>query len=135
MYLVTDKQLRANRNGNPYLLLELRDRTGGISGRMWNAGDNVVRRFDPGDFVHATGKVQLFQGALQVILTHVERVEAQKVEFADFLPQTEQSIPKLIERLRGVPAAARQPAPAGAGRMLPDGRRVHARRSPPARPA
>ena len=101
VYLVTDKQLRANRNGNPYLLLELRDRTGGISARMWNAGDHVARGFDPGDFLHATGKVQLFQGALQVILTAVERTEAKRVDVADFLPQTEQSIPKLTDRLRG----------------------------------
>ncbi|HEY1186706.1 MAG TPA: OB-fold nucleic acid binding domain-containing protein [Gemmata sp.] len=101
VYLVTDKQLRANRNGNPFLLLELRDRTGGIQARMWNAGDHVARGFDPGDFLFAVGKVQLFQGALQVILTSVERVEAQKVEFTDFLPQTEHSIPKLIERLKG----------------------------------
>jgi 3'-5' exoribonuclease len=101
IYLVTDKQLRANRNGNPYLLLELRDRTGGIQARMWNAGDSTARGFDPGDFLHAVGKVQLFQGSLQVILTAIDRVEAQKVEFTDFLPQTEQSIPKLTERLRG----------------------------------
>jgi 3'-5' exoribonuclease len=100
VYLVTDKQLRANRNGNPYLLIELRDRTGGIQGRMWNAGDHVARGFDPGDFLHTTGKVQLFQGALQVILTAIERAEPQKVDFTDFLPQTEQSIPKLTERLR-----------------------------------
>src|SRR5437764_4933199 len=95
VYLVTDKQLRANRNGNPYLLIELRDRTGGIQGRMWNAGDHTARGFDPGDFLHVTGKVQLFQGALQAILTAIDRVEPQKVEFTDFLPQTEQSIPKL----------------------------------------
>ena len=101
VYLVTDKQLRANRNGNPYLLLELRDRTGGISGRMWNAGDHTARGFDPGDFLHATGKVQLFQGSLQVILNTVERVEPQKVELTDFLPHTEQSVPKLMERLKG----------------------------------
>jgi len=100
VYLVTDKQLRANRNGNPYLLIELRDRTGGIQGRMWNAGENIARGFDPGDFVHATGKVQLFQGALQVILTAVERTEPQKIDYTDFLPQTEQSIPKLTDRLR-----------------------------------
>ena len=92
VYLVTDKQVRANRNGNQYLLLELRDRTGGISARLWNAGEQAARTFDPGDFLHATGKVQLFQGALQVILTAIERAEPQKVDFADFLPQTEQSM-------------------------------------------
>jgi 3'-5' exoribonuclease len=101
VYLVTDKQLRANRNGNTYLLVELRDRTGGISARLWNAGDQTARGFDPGDFLHATGKVQLFQGSLQVILSAVEKVEPQKVELTDFLPHTEQSIPKLMERLRG----------------------------------
>ncbi|HSQ54198.1 MAG TPA: OB-fold nucleic acid binding domain-containing protein, partial [Gemmata sp.] len=101
VYLVTDKQLRANRNGNPYLFLELRDRTGGISARLWNAGEHVARGFDPGDFLHATGKVQLFQGSLQVILNSVDRVAAEKVELVDFLPQTEQNVPKLLERLRG----------------------------------
>lgn len=100
VYLVTDKQLRANRNGNLYLLLELRDRSGGISARMWNSGDHVAREFSPGDFLHVTGKVQLFQGSLQVILNTVDRVEAQKVELTDFLPHTEQSVPKLQERLR-----------------------------------
>ena len=99
VYLVTDKQLRANRNGNPYLLLELRDRSGGISARLWNAGDHTARGFDPGDFLHAVGKVQLFQGSLQVILNTVERVEPQKVELTDFLPHTDQSIPKLMERM------------------------------------
>lgn len=101
VYLVTDKQLRANRNGNPFLLVELRDRTGGIQGRMWNAGEQQARGFAVGDFLHAVGKVQLFQGSLQVILTSMDRVEPQKVELTDFLPHTEQSVPKLMERLRG----------------------------------
>jgi 3'-5' exoribonuclease len=101
VYLVTDKQLRANRNGNLYLQIELRDRTGSISARLWNAGENLFRMFDVGDFLLVRGKVQLFQGALQVILNFIERVEAEKVELADFLPHTEQDVSKLLERLRG----------------------------------
>jgi 3'-5' exoribonuclease len=101
VYLVTDKQLRANRNGNYYIQMELRDRTGGISARLWNAGEQLFRSFDNGEFVQAEGKVQLFQGTLQVILERIERVEPFKIETADFLPQTEQEIPKLYDRLRG----------------------------------
>ena len=63
VYLVTDKQLRANRNGAMYIQLELRDRSGGMPARMWNAGENVFRSFDNGDFVHCDGKVQNFQGS------------------------------------------------------------------------
>src|SRR6266576_5408813 len=92
VYLVVDKQLRANRNGNLYLQLDLRDRTGTINARLWNAGEPLFRSFEPGDFIQVRGKVQLFQGALQVILSHLERVETEKVELTEFLPHTEQDI-------------------------------------------
>jgi 3'-5' exoribonuclease len=101
VYLVTDKQLRANRNGNLYLQCELRDRTGSISARLWNAGEHLFRSFESGDFVGIRGKVQLFQGALQVILGNIERTETEKVDLADFLPHTEQDVGKLLDRLRG----------------------------------
>src|SRR5712692_9533831 len=102
VYLVSDKQLRANRNGNLYLQLELRDRTGCISARMWNASEHLFRTFDTGDFLQIKGKVQLFQGALQMILSHIDRVETEKVELADFLPHTEHDVNKLLDRLRSV---------------------------------
>ena len=56
VYLVTDKQLRANRNGNLYLQIELRDRTGSISARLWNAGEHLFRSFDDGDFLLVQGQ-------------------------------------------------------------------------------
>jgi len=100
VYLVSDKQLRANRNGNLYIQVDLRDRTGVINARLWNAGEPLFRSFDPGDFVRARGKVQLFQGALQIILSHLERVEPDQVELTDFLPHSEQDIGTLWQRLK-----------------------------------
>jgi 3'-5' exoribonuclease len=100
VYLVVDKQLRANRNGNLFLQLDLRDRTGAISARLWNATETMFRAFEAGDFVQVKGKVQLFQNALQMILSHVNRVPNEQVELADFLPHTEQEVSKLYERLR-----------------------------------
>jgi 3'-5' exoribonuclease len=104
VYLVTDKQLRANRNGNLYLQVDLADRTGTINGRQWNAGEPVFRSFDVGDFLQVRGKVQLFQGSMQIILNHVERVQPEKVglDLGDFLPHTTQDIDELLKRLRGV---------------------------------
>jgi 3'-5' exoribonuclease len=100
IYLAAEKQLRSNRNGNFYIQLEIRDRSGGISARLWNAGEQTFRSFENGEFIRAEGKVQLFQGTLQVILNTLEKVEQQKVELMDFLPMTEQEIPKLLQRLR-----------------------------------
>src|SRR5438105_480012 len=102
VFLVVDKQLRANRNGNLYLQVDLRDRTGAINARLWNAGEPLFRSFEAGDFLHVKGKVQLFQGALQMILSHLDRVGPETVELADFLPHTEQDVSKLYERLRAL---------------------------------
>src|SRR5437879_2088082 len=85
VYLVVDKQLRANRNGNLYIQVDLRDRSGTINGRLWNAGDQQFRSFDVGEFLLVKGKVQLFQGALQLILSHLDRADSARVELADFL--------------------------------------------------
>src|SRR5438552_4099284 len=102
VYLVSDKQLRANRNGNLYLQVELRDRTGAISARLWNAGEPLFRSFEDGDFLVVKGKVQLFQGMLQVILSHLDRIESEKVELSDFLPHTDQNVTQLFEQMRGI---------------------------------
>ncbi len=102
VYLVIEKQLRANRNGNPYIQVELRDRTGSISARLWNAGENLFRSFEEGDFLRIKGKVQLYQGALQMILSHLDRVSPNEVDLPEFLPQTEQDVSNMLEKLRGI---------------------------------
>lgn len=102
VFLVTDKQVRTNRQGNSFLQVELRDRSGAMTGRLWNVGENLARQFDTGDFLHAKGKVQLYQGGLQMILTHLSPVKPDKLDIADFLPQTEQDISKLLERLKTI---------------------------------
>lgn len=109
VFLVSEKQLRANRHGHFYLQLELRDRSGGISARLWNAGESLFRSFEEGDFLRAQGKVQQFQGALQMILTHIERVPAEQVDLADFLPHSAQDLERLLQRLAELLRSLRHP--------------------------
>ena len=99
-YLVADKQLRANRQGNLYLQLELRDKTGSVGARLWNASEELARSFEPGDYLRVRGKTQIFQGSLQVILTHIDVLDPNRVEAEDFLPQSSQNAAKLMARLR-----------------------------------
>ena len=46
IYLLAEKQLRANRNGDLYLLVHLRDRTGVVHGLMWNITEEMAAGFD-----------------------------------------------------------------------------------------
>jgi 3'-5' exoribonuclease len=102
VYLLADRQVRANRNGDSYLLVQLRDRTGQISGLLWNVTDQNVAHLRPGDYVKARGKVQLFQGNLQVILTRVDPVSLDKVDQEDFIPQTTADTQRQLARLKEI---------------------------------
>lgn len=102
VFLVVDKQLRANRQGNLYLQLDLRDKSGVLGARFWNATEDLARGFDPGDFLRVRGKVQVFQGALQLIAAHLDVVDPSRVEPEEYLPQASQDVARQLGRLREI---------------------------------
>ena len=99
VFLVADKQLRANRNAALYLSLDLRDKTGVINARMWNITEQSAAPIQSGGFVRIRGKVQLFQGVLQIIASHVDPVSADGIDSAEFEPQPLQNVEQLRTRL------------------------------------
>ncbi len=99
VFIASDKQLRPNRSGNLYLQVELSDRTGAISARMWNASEAVYKSFDNGDYVRVEGTAQLYQGAMQLIATKLARVDPQEVDEDDFTPIAQVEVDKLVVRL------------------------------------
>jgi 3'-5' exoribonuclease len=109
IYLLSDKQLRANRNASLYLLTNLRDRTGMINGLMWNMTETSVAHFNPGDFVKVRGKVQLFQGGLQMILTHIQPVSPEGIDATEFRATTGKNIEQMLARLNEILLAIDEP--------------------------
>lgn len=100
IYVATGKQLRPNRNGNLYLQFELFDRTGRITGRLWNAGDAVYQAFENGDYVRVEGTAQLFQGAMQLIASKLVKVSPEEVHPEDFVMLPAVEVDKLMGRIR-----------------------------------
>jgi 3'-5' exoribonuclease len=106
IFLASEKQLRTNRNGNLYLQVRLADRSGSLTGMLWNATDTVYGSFDNGDFVRVKGTTQFYNGTLQMIVNKIDRETIQKVNEADFVTlsttQVEQLTRRLTEMLRGI---------------------------------
>lgn len=106
VYLVTSRQLRPNRNGALYLQMRLSDRTGLLDARMWNVDESILNRFDVGDYVRVEGNTQLFQGAIQLIVSRLQRVSPTEVEAADFslvnTLEIDRTMNQIAERLRGI---------------------------------
>lgn len=106
VFVLTEKQLRPNKNGDLYLLMRLSDRTGTVNAMMWNASDRTGRDFESGDYVRVEGKSQYYNGNLQIIVSHVELAEPAIVNEDELLQvdqqQGERLMSKLASMLRGV---------------------------------
>jgi 3'-5' exoribonuclease len=99
VFLASDKQLRPNRSGNLYLQLELSDRSGAISARLWNASEQDYKGFENGDYVRVEGNTQLFQGNMQLIASSIRRARADEVDEASFIMLQSAEIDRMATRL------------------------------------
>ncbi|HYX87517.1 MAG TPA: HD domain-containing protein [Gaiellales bacterium] len=75
-FAVQRKTRRRTRNGDPFLAVELADRTGRVPGVLWNDVNLLGARFDQGDTVRVLGRVETYGGRLQIQLRDVERVDS-----------------------------------------------------------
>jgi 3'-5' exoribonuclease len=98
-FRIADRQLRANRQGNLYLLLQLQDRTGIISGMRWNADEKMAERFGKGSFVRVQGASQLHNGMLQLILNQLALVTEDSINPEDFDSGNRVDVDRLWVRL------------------------------------
>ena len=106
VFLVADKQLRANRNGNLYLQLRLTDKTGSLTGMLWNANDNVFNSVQTGNYLRVAGTTQVYNGQLQMIVTRIEPSDPRQIDEQDFVTVSSEEVDRLakrlIELLRGI---------------------------------
>jgi 3'-5' exoribonuclease len=86
VFACTRKDRLTARSGTPYLALELRDRSGAIPARLFRDADFHAARFERGDLVHVTGRVDRFRDELQVEVASIRRADPGAADPAAFLP-------------------------------------------------
>ncbi|MFM8573266.1 MAG: 3'-5' exoribonuclease YhaM family protein [Pirellula sp.] len=84
VFRIADRQLRSNRQGSPYLLLQLQDRTGIISAMRWNTDERIADRFPKGSYVRIQGMTQLHNGMLQIIVNQLQSIDSDQVTIEEF---------------------------------------------------
>ena len=70
-----------------FLQVRLGDRTGKVNAVLWNNADDAHSRLDDGQLVRAQGKVNSYQGELQITLERIETLQdLSTIDPADYLP-------------------------------------------------
>lgn len=95
VFACTRKDRLVARTGSPYLAVELRDRTGMIRARAFRDADVLAGRFDRGDLVRVTGRVDEFRDELQIELTDIARAPEGEADPATFLPVAYRDVEEL----------------------------------------
>ena len=97
IFACTRKDRLSTRTGASYLALELRDHTGTIPARAFRDADALAGRFDRGDLVRATGRVERFRDELVLEILDIVRTnpDAEDVDPARFLPTAYRDLDEL----------------------------------------
>ena len=104
VFACTRKDRLFTRSGTPYLALELRDRSGSIAARAFQGADALAGRFERGELVRVSGRVERFRDEPVVEVTDIARVEAELVDPGAFLPVAYRDLDELdgfLEHLAG----------------------------------
>jgi 3'-5' exoribonuclease len=86
VFACTRKDRMTARTGTAYLAIELRDSTGAIPARAFRDADFLAGRFERGDLVRVSGRVERFRDELSAELDAIARVEPGSADPAEFLP-------------------------------------------------
>jgi len=97
------------RSGLPYLALELRDRSGAIQARAFNDADALAGRFERGELVRVSGRVERFRDQPVLEVVDIARVQdraggSEAEDPSRFLPTAYRDLDELegfLEHLAG----------------------------------
>ena len=109
VFLVQSKEIRQKRTGEPYLSLNLSDKTGDIEARMWDNVAEVMDTFERDDFIKVRGQLQIYNTRPQFIVHKLRRVPDAEVDFADFFPASSRDPDEMWAELRAVVAGIPNP--------------------------
>jgi 3'-5' exoribonuclease len=108
-FLVTHKEVRQKKSGDPYLSLTLSDRTGDVDAKMWDNAADVIDTFSRDHFVRIKGLMQVFQNRPQLTVHKLQLVPEAEVDVSDYLPASARDRDEMFRELQGWIAAMSDP--------------------------
>lgn len=109
LFLVKSIKLGETRAGKPYLVVTVMDKTGEVSGPVWDNVDQVREMCPVGDIVHLTGLVQSYRDQLQLRIDSIDAVDQSGVDPGCFYPVSPYSRTKMAEELQQLARSVRNP--------------------------
>jgi 3'-5' exoribonuclease len=108
-FVVTTKQVKPKKSGEPYLALTLADRCGQIEAKMWDNVEDAIDAFEQEDFLKIKGLLNKYKNRFQLTIHKLRKLGDSEVDFADYLPKTTKNVDELWHSLEEFVNSIRDP--------------------------
>lgn len=109
VFLLCKNELKSSRNDSLYLDLLFRDKSGTVTGRMWDASEKVYETFTADDFVHVKGRVEQYRNEIQISVRSLSQPDMNKLRLRDFMAQSERDPMDMEKDLRQLLSVIQDP--------------------------
>lgn len=105
--VVRKKELKHKKDGEPYVLLEVGDRSGRLRGKIWNNAHEFYTNLKVGQLIKLKGRIQSFKDTREI---HIERLRIARKEeenaLDELIPKSEKDIEALkqnfVKHIEGI---------------------------------
>lgn len=108
-FLVQTKDIRQKKTGEPYLSLQLCDRTGEVDAKMWDNVTEIMHTFERDDFVKVKGVPQVYQNRLQLNIHKMIKVDEGEIDVRDYFPCSSRDPDEMFRELEEIIAGVANP--------------------------
>ncbi|KAF0242571.1 MAG: CMP-binding [Planctomycetota bacterium] len=88
VFLLGNIEVRQKKNGEPFLNLELVDRSGRMQAKVWDGAEMTQRKIRTGDYVRVRGQVKIYNKRLDMAIATIITVDEKSVDKGVFVPRT-----------------------------------------------
>jgi len=100
-FLVTEKNMAFSQKGFPYLTVRLKDKTGGIEGKVWDNALEFDRQFKKGDIIFIEGRAASYKNTIQISIIDLKKTAWEDIEPADYLPAVNADVNAMFNEMIG----------------------------------
>jgi 3'-5' exoribonuclease len=98
-FVVVEKTKEKAKTGRVYVTVKLADKTGRISGKIWDDAENKYALFEKGDVVLVKGVTSTYKGVLEIHIDSIKKCSAGEFDASDFLPVTDKDRKEMFKKL------------------------------------
>ncbi len=109
LFLVKSAKLGETRAGKPYLVVSLMDRSGEISGPVWDNAKRMHAVCAPGNVVRVVGSVQSYRDKPQLKIDDIKEIVQADIDLGEFFPASSRCREEMATELQKIVQSLKNP--------------------------